>query len=253
MVQFRPRRDRTGYAFCETFPGVSVSRWTAGVSMRRCCLCAPHPCPGPGAGPGKSLAFASINVCSRKEACFLCAANRLEALPTQPQQVYSGRLGLKVTMRADACQEHVVRVLHCIQDHIRALATRLMTSSSWARSLHAGAVFGFTVAFEELMELRRAERRRSPSSGARSTCTRYTQLWLRDTLSRYRQNPRRFRRLGLQCREVFQASFDLVPAGLGGRKGGRARDCPSVSIGSSTAKPGPSVAISNRMPLGSRA
>ncbi len=39
---------------------------------------------------------------------------------------------------------------------------------------------------------------------------------------------------------------------LGSRNGGSTRLSPSLSSGSSTAKPGPSVAISNRMPFGSR-
>jgi len=43
-----------------------------------------------------------------------------------------------------------------------------------------------------------------------------------------------------------------ISARLGSRNGGSASFSPSVSIGSSVAKPGPSVAISNRMPFGSR-
>jgi hypothetical protein len=38
----------------------------------------------------------------------------------------------------------------------------------------------------------------------------------------------------------------------GSRKGGSTTDSPRVAASSSTAKPGPSVAISKRMPLGSR-
>ena len=43
-----------------------------------------------------------------------------------------------------------------------------------------------------------------------------------------------------------------MAARFGSRKGGRASFSPMVSSGSSTSKPGPSVAISNRMPFGSR-
>ena len=43
-----------------------------------------------------------------------------------------------------------------------------------------------------------------------------------------------------------------ICARRGSRNGGSASFSPSVSIGSTVAKPGPSVAISNRMPLGSR-
>ena len=43
-----------------------------------------------------------------------------------------------------------------------------------------------------------------------------------------------------------------ISARRGSRNGGSASFSPSVAIGSSVAKPGPSVAISNRMPLGSR-
>jgi hypothetical protein len=43
-----------------------------------------------------------------------------------------------------------------------------------------------------------------------------------------------------------------ISARLGSRNGGSASFSPSVAIGSSVAKPGPSVAISNRMPFGSR-
>lgn len=51
-------------------------------------------------------------------------------------------------------------------------------------------------------------------------------------------------------------SIGFNPASIcarrGSRNGGNASFWPSVSIGSSVANPGPSVAISNRMPLGSR-
>ena len=43
-----------------------------------------------------------------------------------------------------------------------------------------------------------------------------------------------------------------IIARLGSRKGGKASRSPNVSLGSSASKPGPSVAISNRIPLGSR-
>ena len=43
-----------------------------------------------------------------------------------------------------------------------------------------------------------------------------------------------------------------IDARRGSRKGGRARRSPRCSSGSSVAKPGPSVAISKRMPFGSR-
>jgi hypothetical protein len=43
-----------------------------------------------------------------------------------------------------------------------------------------------------------------------------------------------------------------IAARRGSRNGGSASFSPSVAIGSSVAKPGPSVAISNRMPFGSR-
>jgi hypothetical protein len=43
-----------------------------------------------------------------------------------------------------------------------------------------------------------------------------------------------------------------IEARFGSRNGGKARLSPSVSSGSSAVKPGPSVAISNRMPFGSR-
>ncbi len=43
-----------------------------------------------------------------------------------------------------------------------------------------------------------------------------------------------------------------ICARRGSRNGGKASFSPSFSIGSSLAKPGPSVAISNRMPFGSR-
>ena len=60
---------------------------------------------------------------------------------------------------------------------------------------------------------------------------------------------------------TLNPSYDVHPIGFspasiaalrGSRNGGSASFSPSVSIGSSVAKPGPSVAISNRMPLGSR-
>ena len=62
------------------------------------------------------------------------------------------------------------------------------------------------------------------------------------------------------CSCVFR-QFSLVSSGLsrasicarcGSRNGGRARDSPRLSRGSSASKPGPSVASSMRMPLGSR-
>ena len=43
-----------------------------------------------------------------------------------------------------------------------------------------------------------------------------------------------------------------IEARFGSRNGGKARLSPSVSNGSSAVNPGPSVAISNRMPFGSR-
>ncbi len=43
-----------------------------------------------------------------------------------------------------------------------------------------------------------------------------------------------------------------IAARRGSRNGGSANFSPSVASGSSVAKPGPSVAISNRMPFGSR-
>src|ERR1700730_1101875 len=51
------------------------------------------------------------------------------------------------------------------------------------------------------------------------------------------------------CRSGSTASISLRRAS---RNGGSFRSWPSVSTGSSTAKPGASVAISNRMPPGSR-
>src|SRR5580700_10112445 len=56
------------------------------------------------------------------------------------------------------------------------------------------------------------------------------------------------------CNSFYPSGFN--PASIWARRdsrnGGSASFSPSVSIGSSVAKPGPSVAISNRMPLGSR-
>ena len=54
--------------------------------------------------------------------------------------------------------------------------------------------------------------------------------------------------------EVYEIGFSpaSIAARRGSRNGGSASFSPSVSIGSSVAKPGPSVAISNKMPLGSR-
>lgn len=52
-----------------------------------------------------------------------------------------------------------------------------------------------------------------------------------------------------QSRGFSRAS---IPARCGSRKGGRDSASPIVSNGSSVAKPGPSVAISNRLPPGSR-
>jgi hypothetical protein len=53
-----------------------------------------------------------------------------------------------------------------------------------------------------------------------------------------------------------RASSGFNPASIWARRdfrnGGSASFSPSVAIGSSVAKPGPSVAISNRMPFGSR-
>jgi hypothetical protein len=53
---------------------------------------------------------------------------------------------------------------------------------------------------------------------------------------------------------VYPSGFNpaSISARRGSRNGGSASFSPSVSIGSSVAKPGPSVAISNRMPFGSR-
>ncbi len=47
-------------------------------------------------------------------------------------------------------------------------------------------------------------------------------------------------------------SFATIAARCGSRKGGSTTFSPSVAGSSSTAKPGPSVAISNRIPFGSR-
>jgi hypothetical protein len=54
--------------------------------------------------------------------------------------------------------------------------------------------------------------------------------------------------------EVHPIGFSpaSIAARHGSSNGGSASFSPSASIGSSVAKPGPSVAISNRMPLGSR-
>jgi len=60
------------------------------------------------------------------------------------------------------------------------------------------------------------------------------------------------RRLGSERHSVIGLRPASIAIRRGSRKGGRASFSPSLSIGSSVAKPGPSVAISNRMPLGSR-
>ena len=55
---------------------------------------------------------------------------------------------------------------------------------------------------------------------------------------------------------LFLYPIGFSPASIsfrrGSRNGGSASFSPSASIGSSVANPGPSVAISNRMPFGSR-
>ena len=55
-------------------------------------------------------------------------------------------------------------------------------------------------------------------------------------------------------RKRYQTGFRPASISLRwlSRNGGSASFSPSLSIGSSAAKPGPSVAISNRMPFGSR-
>lgn len=63
-------------------------------------------------------------------------------------------------------------------------------------------------------------------------------------------------RLGIGAFRLFRAQRGFNPASIsarrGSRNGGRARRSPRLSSGSSAAKPGPSEAISNRMPFGSR-
>jgi hypothetical protein len=57
-----------------------------------------------------------------------------------------------------------------------------------------------------------------------------------------------------RCSYIYPIGFNpaSIAARRGSRNGGSASFSPSVASGSSVAKPGPSVAISNRMPLGSR-